>query len=76
MPDEREGARIAYARWICDTKRAFDDRAAAEKMARKRILADESLTALYAYRCPACRRLHMTKKKVGVALVVRAKPSI
>ena len=67
--------RVAYARWICETKRPFQDRAAATKAAEKRLALDAALRALYTYKCPACQKLHLTKKKVGKPLAARSKPA-
>jgi hypothetical protein len=75
MTREDTATRVAYARWTCETKRPFDTRAAATEVAGKRLALDAALRALYAYKCPACQKLHLTKKKVGKALVTRHEPA-
>ena len=55
--------RIEYAKWICDTKQAHNTNGKARIAALGRLAADNTLQVLYGYKCPACWRWHLTKKK-------------
>lgn len=59
---------MEYAKWICETKRAYAKSGDAKRAARKSLEVNPELKRLCLYKCKACGKYRMTSKKTPIVV--------